>query len=72
MQTINHIGKNKETGNETAVKIVEKQNGTSFGYNAPGLLDGSKPAHPSMELSFGTRNLSGSNSLGLSQKYGDL
>lgn len=50
-----------------------EQNGTSFGYNAPRLLDGSKPAHPSIPwLSFCTRNLSGSNSLGLSQKYGDL
>lgn len=45
---------------------------TSLGYNAPGLRDGSKPAQPSTWLDFCTWNLSGSNSLGLSQKYGDL
>lgn len=44
---------------------------TSLGYNAPGLRDGSKPDHPSMSLFLGTRNLSGSNSWGRSQKYGD-
>jgi hypothetical protein len=46
---------------------------TSFGYRAPGLRDGSKPLHPSIpSLFLVTKNLSGSNSLGLSQKYGDL
>lgn len=46
---------------------------TSLGYIAPGLRSGSKPAHPSMLSSFfGTENLSGSNSFGRSQKYGDL
>lgn len=42
---------------------------TSFGYIAPGLLAGSKPAQPSIpSFVFGTKNLSGSNSFGLSQK----
>lgn len=45
---------------------------TSFGYKAPGLRSGSKPAQPSVSLFFWTKNLSGSNSLGRSQKYGDL
>ena len=45
---------------------------TSLGYIAPGLLPGSKPDQPSMLSSFfGTENLSGSNSFGRSQKYGD-
>jgi hypothetical protein len=47
-------------------------NQTSLGYIAPGLLLGSKPDQPSMLSSFfGTENLSGSNSFGRSQKYGD-
>lgn len=46
---------------------------TSLGYKAPRLRDGSKPAHPSIpSLFFLTKNLSGSNSSGLSQKKGDL
>lgn len=46
---------------------------TSLGYIAPGLRSGSKPDQPSMLSSFfGTENLSGSNSFGRSQKYGDL
>lgn len=46
---------------------------TSLGYKAPGLRDGSKPAHPSIpSLFFSTKNLSGSNSSGLSHKNGDL
>ena len=47
-------------------------NQTSLGYIAPGLLPGSKPDQPSMLSSFfGTENLSGSNSFGRCQKYGD-
>ncbi|KAI4338965.1 hypothetical protein MLD38_023963 [Melastoma candidum] len=45
---------------------------TSLGYRAPGLRDGSKPDHPSMlSLFLSVKNLSGSKSSGLSQKYGD-
>lgn len=46
---------------------------TSLGYRAPGLRDGSKPSHPSIPSQFfWTKNLSGSNSSGLSHRYGDL
>lgn len=56
-----------------AVEETKLLNLTSLGYIAPGLRSGSKPDQPSMLSSFfGTENLSGSNSFGRSQKYGDL
>jgi hypothetical protein len=63
------------TGNKFIQQSKRKKllNLTSLGYIAPGLRSGSKPDQPSMLSSFfGTENLSGSNSFGRSQKYGDL